>query len=348
MSDLAHQDGFALRLGRIRRAVSPARSSPASLRRRGWGTRDNGGKGGRPMHIAVLGMGHMGRAVAGRLLTQGYDVAVWNRTPGRTAEVVGAGAVEASSPAEAARGSEAVLMSLTDDRAVLDVMERLTGLGSDAEGPLVVDLSTVSPETSRRLRDMVPGQRFLAAPIIGAPKTVFANLASSLVGGDRRLADRLEPIWSRVFSVHWYCGEDPGSASAFKLLNNFLLMSGVAAVAEVVAAAEAAALDMKLLREVLYQWPTMPPAIVNRVDDIIAGGHKGWFPTRLGAKDVRLLNEVAESNGLTLPIARLVERRYEEAGERGWREADIAAVVEVIRAERRPDPGVTQGAPGRA
>ncbi|WP_405150108.1 NAD(P)-dependent oxidoreductase [Sphaerisporangium sp. NBC_01403] len=300
------------------------------------------------MRIAVLGMGHMGRAVAGRLLAQGYDVAVWNRTPGRAAEVTGAGAAEASSPAEAARGAEAVLMSLADDRAVLDVMEGLTGLDADPDGPIVVDMSTVSPETSRRLRDMVPGRRFLAAPIIGAPQTVFASMASSLVGGDRRLLDRLEPVWSRVFSVHWYCGEDPGSATAFKLLNNFLLMSGVAALAEVVAAAEAAALDMKLLREVLYQWPTIPPAILNRVDDVIAGEHKGWFPTRLGAKDVRLLNELAESNGLSLPIARVVERRYEQAGERGWTEADIAAVVEVVRAERRQEPGVPTAAPGRA
>ncbi len=275
-------------------------------------------------------------------------MAVWNRTPGRAAEVTGAGAAEASSPAEAARGAEAVLMSLADDRAVLDVMEGLTGLDADPDGPIVVDMSTVSPETSRRLRDMVPGRRFLAAPIIGAPQTVFASMASSLVGGDRRLLDRLEPVWSRVFSVHWYCGEDPGSATAFKLLNNFLLMSGVAAVAEVVATAEAAALDMKLLREVLYQWPTIPPAILNRVDDVIAGEHKGWFPTRLGAKDVRLLNELAESNGLSLPIARVVERRYEQAGERGWTEADIAAVVEVVRAERRQEPGVPTAAPGRA
>lgn len=300
------------------------------------------------MRVAVLGMGHMGRAVARRLLSHGYDVRVWNRTPGKAAEVVEAGAAEASSPVEAARDVEAVLMSLADDQAVLTVMGRLAELGSGPDGPIVVDMSTVSPETSRRLRDMVPGRRFLAAPIIGAPQTVFASMASSLVGGDRRLLDRLEPVWSRVFSVHWYCGEDPGSATAFKLLNNFLLMSGVAAVAEVVATAEAAALDMKLLREVLYQWPTIPPAILNRVDDVIAGEHKGWFPTRLGAKDVRLLNELAESNGLSLPIARVVERRYEQAGERGWTEADIAAVVEVVRAERRQEPGVPTAAPGRA
>ncbi|MEV7966945.1 NAD(P)-dependent oxidoreductase [Sphaerisporangium sp. NPDC088356] len=287
------------------------------------------------MRVAVLGMGHMGRAVARRLLSHGYDVRVWNRTPGKAAEVVEAGAVEASSPVEAARGVEAVLLSLADDQAVLDVMDRLAELGPDPDGPTVVDMSTVSPETSRKLRDLAPGRRFVASPIIGAPQAVLDGMASGLQGGDRRLVDRLEPIWSRIFSVYWYCGEDPGSASAFKLLNNYLLMSGVAVVAEAVGTAEAAGLDKKLLRELLHRWPTVAPGLRNRLDDILFGDHQAWFATRLGAKDVRLFNELAESAGLSPPIARLVERRYEEAAERGWSEADITAIVELVRAERR-------------
>jgi 3-hydroxyisobutyrate dehydrogenase-like beta-hydroxyacid dehydrogenase len=280
-------------------------------------------------------MGNMGRAVATRLLGHGCEVKVWNRTPGKAAEVVKAGAVEASSPAEAARGVEAVLMSLADDRAVLDVAGRLAELRSDQDPPILVDMSTVSPETSRRFPGLAPGGRFVAAPIIGAPQTILESMASGLLGGDRRLVDRLEPIWSRIFTVHWYCGEDPGSATTFKLLNNYLLMSAIAGVAEVVATAEATGLDIKLLRQVLGQWPTLPPAVRNRLDDIVSGDHRGWFSTRLGAKDVRLLAEVAESGGLSLPIARMVERRYEEAAERGWSDADIGAVVELLRAERR-------------
>ena len=80
------------------------------------------------MDLGVLGMGAMGRAVARRLLGQGHRVAVWNRTPGRAAEVLAAGAREASSPAEAAAGAAAVLLSLSDDRAVLDVV--LDGAGA--------------------------------------------------------------------------------------------------------------------------------------------------------------------------------------------------------------------------
>ncbi|MFC7383717.1 NAD(P)-dependent oxidoreductase [Sphaerisporangium rhizosphaerae] len=286
------------------------------------------------MQITVLGMGNMGRAVAVRLAAQGHRPRVWNRTPGKAEEVVAAGAVEASSPAEAARGADAVLMSLADDQAALQVMERLTEQASSTDGPIVVDMSTVSPRTSRRLADLAPGSRFVAAPIIGAPRTVLDGRASGLLGGERHLVERLEPLWGRLFDVHWYCGEDPGGATTFKLLNNYLLMAEVALVAEVVATAEATGLDTKLLREVLDQWPTVPIAVRNRVDDIIGGEHHGWFSTRLGAKDVRHLVEAADAHGLSLPIARLVGRRYEETAERCGSGADIAAVVEVLRAER--------------
>ncbi|MFC4533013.1 NAD(P)-dependent oxidoreductase [Sphaerisporangium dianthi] len=287
------------------------------------------------MQIAVLGMGNMGRAVAGRLTAQGHRLSVWNRTPGKAGEVVAAGAVEASSAAEAARDADTVIMSLADDRAVLDVMERITEQRSAPDSQVVVDMSTVSPRTSRRLADMAPGHRFVAAPIIAAPKTVLDGMASGLLGGERRLVDRLEPLWVRLFNVHWFCGEDPGSATTFKLLNNYLLMAEIAMVAEVVATAEAAELDIKLLREVLDQWPTVPIGIRNRLDDIIGGDHQGWFSTRLGAKDVRHLVDTADAHGLSLPIARLVGRRYEQAAEHCGSGADIAAVVEVLRAEHR-------------
>ncbi|WP_031165185.1 NAD(P)-dependent oxidoreductase [Streptosporangium roseum] len=298
------------------------------------------------MRVAVLGMGSMGRAVALRLLGRGHAVRVWNRTPGKASEVIDAGAAEVSSPAEAARDADAVLMSLADDRAVREVMARLaepgtepgtepgSGLGSDSGAPVVADMSTVSPDTSRALAGLAPGGRFVAAPIIGGPQAVVDGQAMGLLGGEHGLVDRLGPVWQDLFAVQWYCGDDPGSALIYKLLNNYLLMSGVAVVAEAVAAGQAAGLDEAMLKDFLLRWPTVAPALHNRLDDILHGDHRGWFATRLGAKDVRLIAEVAESKGLRLPIARLVEQRYEEAAGHGWSDSDITAVVELLR-ERR-------------
>lgn len=286
------------------------------------------------MRTAVLGMGRMGRALAGRLLARGHGVRIWNRTPGRAGELVGAGAVEAGTPSEAARGTEAVLMSLADDRASHDVMAWLTGLTADGDTPVIVDTSTVAPATARELRDQAPGRRFLAAPILGGPPAVAAGQAMGLIGGDREHMRRLSGLWPDIFAVQRYCGDDPGNALAYKLLNNYLLMAGLAIVAEVVATGQAAGLDPSMLRDFLSQWPTVAPALHNRLDDVIAGDHRGWFTTRLGAKDVRLTVELAASLGLDLPLARLVEHRYREAAEHGWGDADIAAIVELIREQR--------------
>ncbi|MFF5205075.1 NAD(P)-binding domain-containing protein [Streptosporangium sp. NPDC000396] len=122
----------------------------------------------------------------------------WNRTLGKAAEVVDAGAVEVFSPMDAARDSEAVLMSLADDRASRDVMARLAGLGSDPDAPIVADMSTVSPATSRELRDAAPGGRFVAAPVVGGPPVVLRGQAMGLLGGRRDLVNRLDrsPILS--------------------------------------------------------------------------------------------------------------------------------------------------------
>ncbi|MFJ2032709.1 NAD(P)-dependent oxidoreductase [Streptosporangium sp. NPDC087985] len=286
------------------------------------------------MRVSVLGMGSMGRAMALRLLERGHVVRVWNRTPGKASEVIDAGAVEAPSPAEAARDADAVLMSLADDQAVRDVAARLSDLGSDPGGPVVADMSTVSPDTSRALVGLVPGGRSVAAPVLGGPQAVLSGQATGLLGGERGLVDRLEPVWSDLFTVHRYCGDDPGNALTFKLLNNYLLMAGVAVVAEVVATGQAAGLDEAVLRDLLFQWPTVAPGLHNRLDDILHGDHRGWFATRLGAKDVRLTAEVAESKGLELPIARLIEQRYEEAAEHGWNDSDVTAVVELLRGQR--------------
>ncbi|MGV9324534.1 NAD(P)-dependent oxidoreductase [Streptosporangium sandarakinum] len=288
------------------------------------------------MRVAVLGTGRMGAALTRRLLAREHVVRIWNRTRGRTGELVRAGAEEASSPEAAARGVDAVLMTLADDRACRDVLARLAAhMGPDP--PVVVGMSTVSPATARELREMTPERRFVAAPVVGGPAALAAGQAMGLLSGDREVMGRLRLLWPDVFSVQRYCGEDPGAGLIYKVLNNHLLMSGVALVSEVVATGQAAGIDERMLHDFLYQWSTVAPGMRDRLDDIFHGGHEGWFTTRLGAKDLRLVIELARSLGLDLPIARTVERRYEEAAASGWGDADIGAVVELLRSKQHSE-----------
>jgi 3-hydroxyisobutyrate dehydrogenase-like beta-hydroxyacid dehydrogenase len=284
------------------------------------------------MRLAVLGMGRMGHALAERLLGGGHEVNVWNRTPHRADDLVARGAREASTPAAAAEESEATFTSLADDAAVMSVVTAPDGVAAALRDGVLIDASTVSPDTTAQLAAAVGG-RLLAAPILGSPSAVASGEAAYLVGGPRELYERLAPAFEVLAEGgrRAYLGEDAKVATTLKLLSNYLLMSGIATLAEVVATAQAVGLPDELIRDYLGRLPLVAPALRNRLDDIVAGDHDGWFSTTLGAKDVRLAEDLARSHGVPLPLADAVKRRFEEAAARGWADADIGAVVELLR-----------------
>ena len=286
------------------------------------------------MRLAVLGMGKMGYAVAERLLGGGHDVTVWDRTPHKADDLVAQGAREAATPFGAAEGTEASFASLADDAAVRTVVTGRDGVAAGLGDGVLVDASTVSPQTTAELAKAVGG-RLLASPILGAPAAVASGEAAYLIGGPRELYDRLQPAYDALADEgrRRYVGDDATVATTLKLLSNYLLMSGIATLAEAVVTAQAVGLPDDLIREYFGQLPLVAVALRNRLDDIVSGNHDGWFATRLGAKDVRLTEDLARSHGVQLPLADAVRRRFEEAAAEGWADADIAAVVELIRTQ---------------
>lgn len=284
------------------------------------------------MRLAVLGMGKMGHAVAERLLGGDHEVTVWNRTPHKADDLIAKGAREAATPAEAAKQSEATFTSLSDDAAVGAVLSGVDGVAGGLGDGVLIDTSTVSPKTTAELAEAVGG-RLLASPILGAPSAVLSGEAAYLIGGPRELYDRLGVAYDVLIDKgrRVYVGENAAVATTLKLLSNYLLMSGIATLAETVVTAQATGLPDELIRDYLGQLPLVAPALRNRLDDIVSGDHRGWFSTTLGAKDVRLAEQLARSHGVRLPLAAVVKQRFEEAATQGWADADIGAVVELLR-----------------
>jgi 3-hydroxyisobutyrate dehydrogenase-like beta-hydroxyacid dehydrogenase len=278
---------------------------------------------------AVLGLGRMGSALVSRLLDTDHQVTVWNRTPGRADELVERGATEASDARSAVDGVDAVLLSLADDAAVMGVLGGREGLLVSPHTTPVVDLSTTSPATATRYGDLLAGH-FVASPVLGGPSALAAGQAALAVAGPQELLDRLEPLLSSLSSRVRRCGSDPGRAQVVKLMNNYLLMTGIAALSEAVAAGEGAGLEAPLITDLLGTFPTVAPALHNRVQDIVGGDHNGWFSTTLGAKDVALFADMV-GDGRELPLARAVLGRYQAAMDAGLGDADLGAVVELVR-----------------
>ncbi len=283
------------------------------------------------MRAAVLGMGKMGHEVAARLLAAGHELSVWNRSGGKADDLVAAGAKEAESPAAAVAGAEAVITSLADDSAVLAVMAGEDDLARRLQPDAVyLDMSTVAPETARSLSEKAAGS-FLASPILGAPSAVSAGKATYLVSGPQAAYEKVAPLYETLSEEVRYLGEEIEAAPQLKLLANTLLLSGLAALAEVVSAAQAVGFDDEAMRSFLESSPLVARGLLNRLEPLFSGQHAGWFTTALGAKDLRLADEMAKKARLVLPLLELVKDRYEEAAATSYGEADLTAIVELTR-----------------
>ncbi len=285
------------------------------------------------MRLSVLGMGNMGRAFAARALEKGHDVTVWNRSPDRAGDIVASGAGEAGSVGQAVADSEAVLVVLADDGAVLEVSLGDGGIaGSLPPSGVVAVISTVAPDTVRRLADAGLSERVVDAPVMGSPDMIRAGAGSFFVGGTEKTVRALEPLWSDLGAGFTHCGP-VGAGATMKIISNLLLITGVSAVAEAVATARRHGIPDDLLKDTLGQSFVVSPASQVRLDSLFDGSHPGWFGPELARKDVRLAVDLAERAGVGVRIGPATDALLSEVIDRGRQWPDFSAVIEALRAD---------------
>lgn len=282
------------------------------------------------MKVTVLGLGTMGAALAGRLLDTGHEVTVWNRSPGKADVLTAQGAREATSLDDAVRDVEVVIMLVTNDAAVSSLALDSNVVGMLRGDAVLVDMSTVSPDTSRGVGEATPGGRFVDAPILGGPEPFRAGKARLLLGGDRTIVSRLDPLWDDLSSGHYYTGPN-GTATTLKLLSNHLLVGGTQLLMEAVVTAQAHGFDNDVLREVFGGTPAIAPGVKVRLEDVLGGDHEGWWTLLLANKDMSLVLKLAEVVNLRLPLAQTSEALIREAIDAGYGEKDLGAMTEVLR-----------------
>jgi 3-hydroxyisobutyrate dehydrogenase-like beta-hydroxyacid dehydrogenase len=220
--------------------------------------------------IAVLGTGRMGSAIARRLLDTGHRVTVWNRTAGKTAPLVAAGARAAPTPA--VPDAEVVITMLTDAAAVRAVV----AAADLRPGSVLVEMSTIGPAAVRDLR--VPaGVALVDAPVLGSVAAAESGRLTVLAGGD---VGRALPVLESLGSVR-HCG-DLGGGAALKLVANTALVTGLAALADTMTVARAVGADVEAALSVIAKG-----ALGGAVTRATAAG--AAFPVALAAKDLDLV-----------------------------------------------------------
>ncbi len=280
------------------------------------------------MRIGILGMGRMGQALAGRLLEQGHDVTIWNRSPGRAPDLLARGAAEANDIRATTSGAEVVMTSLANDDAVREVALGGQGVLASLEaGAVYADTSTVSVALAEELARA--SKWYVAMPVLGPPSAVRSGQATYLVGGADQPAGALEPLFPGLSSRHIRYPA-PAKASAAKLTVNLLLLDGLAALAEAFATGRAGGLDDDDLRRLLGDSPMVARGLQNRFEGVLGGDQSPWWTAALGAKDARLAVELAAAGGTDLPVTSTVRARYDQAAG-AYPEADIAAIGRLYR-----------------
>jgi 3-hydroxyisobutyrate dehydrogenase-like beta-hydroxyacid dehydrogenase len=276
------------------------------------------------MQIAVLGMGKMGQALAGRLVDGGHDLVIWNRTAGRAPDLVDAGAREATGIADAVGDVALAITSLANDEVVREVACGGDGIRSAGRDDLVyVDASTVSPALSAELTDAFP--HFASMPILGSPALVASGDAVYLIGGAPDVVKTVDPLFDGLTgTVHRY--DQPALAAAAKLAVNLLLLDGLVALAESFAVGRAGGLSDDQLRELLADNNMVAPGLKNRFEGLLTGEQAALWSPALGAKDAGLAVDLVAGAGGELRTTPVVQKAYGDAARSGSEDDDIAAV----------------------
>jgi 3-hydroxyisobutyrate dehydrogenase-like beta-hydroxyacid dehydrogenase len=255
--------------------------------------------------VAFIGLGRMGHGMAGRYLDAGFDVAVWNRSKAKAEGLIARGARWASSPADAADGTDAVVTMVADDEVSRAVWLGEGGAAAKMKaGSLAIECSTVSHQhaldMARELRGR--GLVYIDCPVTGLPEAAASGKLTLLVGADAADLDRAKPFLAPIGNVVRHFGA-VGTGTVFKLINNLMGAVQIASLAEGIAMAEQAGLDMNLVAEAMATGAVASPQVIRHSKRMVARDFSGAsFTSALRHKDAVYAVKLAESLLAVTPL----------------------------------------------
>jgi 3-hydroxyisobutyrate dehydrogenase-like beta-hydroxyacid dehydrogenase len=276
--------------------------------------------------VAVVGLGAMGSRVARRFLEAGHELHVWNRSAGKAAPLVEAGAAAAATPAEAAARAEVVLTMVADPAALRDVTEGEDGVAAGVgEGATVIEMSTVGPEAVRRLASVLGARSgLLDAPVLGSRSEAEEGTLKVFVGGPDELVERWTPLLSALGSP-LHVGP-LGSGAAAKLVANTTLVGTIGVLGEALALAAGLGIPREQAFEVLAATPLAGQA-ERRREAVESGEYPPRFALYLARKDAELVVAAARDASVDLRLTEAARTWLADAEEAGLGDRDYSAVL---------------------
>jgi 3-hydroxyisobutyrate dehydrogenase-like beta-hydroxyacid dehydrogenase len=293
------------------------------------------------MKVGVAGLGRMGSAFARRLLEAAYELAVYNRTPQRADEFVERGATRVASPIDLWGETGVVICMVADPGALEDVTLGEGGLlsGSTPSGAALIDMSTVSVESSRRVADAAVerGVAYLRAPVSGNPTVVAAGNLSIMVSGDRAAYERVMEVLKAIGPSVFYLGEGE-QARVLKLALNLMVAGTAQLMAEALVLGEAYGLERGTMLEVMGRSAVGSPFVKYKTPPLLEDDYATTFSTTLMYKDLELVLNAGNGAGVPLPVTAAVQQLLQSCISTGMADIDFMSLLPRLRREAGLDP----------
>lgn len=283
------------------------------------------------MKVGFIGLGRMGQGMAGRILTAGYDLLVFDPMPGQTTELEAAGAIAVDSPAAASADRDIVISMLPSDKVLDAVLSGEGGLIESMPSSCVHMASgthgipaIVAADTAHR----AAGQSFIACPVLGRPDLAAEGLLKLVPAGPPNVVDVARPLFDVLGQQAFEAGEQPQAATAVKIANNFVLGCAIETMGEALSLVEKLGVEPQLFFEVMTQGLFSAPAYEVYGKFIVDRNWDSHGATAvIGVKDADLALEAAEVAGVPLPSTHIWRDHLLRAIERGEGDLDWAVMA---------------------
>jgi 3-hydroxyisobutyrate dehydrogenase len=283
------------------------------------------------MQIGIAGLGRMGAAAAARLIEAGHTLTVWNRSPEKAKPLVEAGAKQAATPEDLAEHSEAVITMLTDAQAIDHVYNGEHGfLSGDIHGKLFIEMSTVRPEVSIGLAEVVraSGAAFVECPVGGTTGPARQGKLFGFMGAEPADAERARPILDQLCRRLEHVGP-VGNGALAKFAINMPLMIYYQALGEALSMARPLGLEPERLMDIICDTSGAPTMMKAR-GPVVARMMKGedapvTFDLAGCIKDLQSMQAEGGARGLSLPLTQLTLACMQESASKGLGDKEAAA-----------------------
>jgi len=275
----------------------------------------------------------MGAAIAQRLMNLGHEITVWNRTPAKTAPLAAAGAKVAATPSQLAASSEAIITILTDAAAIDAAYHGRDGLlSAGISGKLFVEMSTVRPETERKLAAKIreKSAAMVECPVGGTVGPAKDGKLFGFVGGEAADVARARPLLDQLCRRVEHVGP-VGAGASMKLAINLPLLVFWQAFGEALALCRSLGLEPARILDIFADTSGGPNVLKGRGPVLAAalqGKDTGPITVDIDAmrKDLRTMVEEAQSLGTSLPVTSRALECYDEASRAGLGKGDITGI----------------------